>query len=361
MPDTTKILKDINGNEIKVSPSNLSEVDISDLKNEGSDAFVKETELESGLDAVREYADENDQMLYENDEILANNICLPYDSTATYEVDDIAIYKNQLVRCTVAITEPEDFNVEHWTPSTVKFNFVTKNGGQRITGEKVFDGSVTFNGNLSYTGTGSLIINPSYLGINNSEVQTNNTSVEIGAGSNKTYKNRLPSTFYSTVTFNDSPNVKSDLNFLGTDNKAKMTFNRDGNLYFKDGTAWSVNIDDTHKLRYTKSDGQLELRNGDLKLSDGFKIKWGGGSAYIQGNSANQCISFGINNFDKLIFYGGYSQFNSDLRLNSMGTNSKSVTTKEYVDNIFTRISGYDATKTQVLKNINGTLTWVDE
>lgn len=35
--------------------------------------------------------------------------------------------------------------------------------------------------------------------------------------------------------------------------------------------------------------------------------------------------------------------------------------TKKYVDNKYTSYSGYDSTKTQVLKNINGTLTWVDE
>lgn len=35
--------------------------------------------------------------------------------------------------------------------------------------------------------------------------------------------------------------------------------------------------------------------------------------------------------------------------------------TKKYVDDKPTTYSGYDATKTQILKNINGTLTWVDE
>lgn len=35
--------------------------------------------------------------------------------------------------------------------------------------------------------------------------------------------------------------------------------------------------------------------------------------------------------------------------------------TAKYVDDKPTTYSGYDATKTQVLKNINGTLTWVDE
>ena len=35
--------------------------------------------------------------------------------------------------------------------------------------------------------------------------------------------------------------------------------------------------------------------------------------------------------------------------------------TKKYVDDKYKAYTGYDATKTQVLKNINGTLTWVDE
>lgn len=36
-------------------------------------------------------------------------------------------------------------------------------------------------------------------------------------------------------------------------------------------------------------------------------------------------------------------------------------TSKKYVDDKPTTYSGYDATKTQVLKNVQGTLTWVDE
>lgn len=42
-------------------------------------------------------------------------------------------------------------------------------------------------------------------------------------------------------------------------------------------------------------------------------------------------------------------------------TNNNQFTRKGYVDTLPTTYSGYDATKTQVLKNINGTLTWVDE
>ena len=42
-------------------------------------------------------------------------------------------------------------------------------------------------------------------------------------------------------------------------------------------------------------------------------------------------------------------------------TDNNHFTRKGYVDALPTTYSGYDATKTQVLKNINGVLTWQDE
>lgn len=42
-------------------------------------------------------------------------------------------------------------------------------------------------------------------------------------------------------------------------------------------------------------------------------------------------------------------------------TNDYHIAHKKYVDNKPTTYTGYDATKTQVLKNVNGTLTWVTE
>ena len=42
-------------------------------------------------------------------------------------------------------------------------------------------------------------------------------------------------------------------------------------------------------------------------------------------------------------------------------TDQNGLTRKGYVDSLPTTYAGYDATKTQVLKNINGTLTWQDE
>lgn len=42
-------------------------------------------------------------------------------------------------------------------------------------------------------------------------------------------------------------------------------------------------------------------------------------------------------------------------------TSADQFTRKGYVDALPTTYSGYDSAKTQILKNINGTLTWVDE
>lgn len=42
-------------------------------------------------------------------------------------------------------------------------------------------------------------------------------------------------------------------------------------------------------------------------------------------------------------------------------SSNNNATNKKYVDTLPTTYAGYDATKTQVLKNMNGTLTWVDE
>ena len=41
--------------------------------------------------------------------------------------------------------------------------------------------------------------------------------------------------------------------------------------------------------------------------------------------------------------------------------NNADIVTRKYVNDKPTTYAGYDATKTQVLKNINGTLTWITE
>jgi len=60
-----------------------------------------------------------------------------------------------------------------------------------------------------------------------------------------------------------------------------------------------------------------------------------------------------------------FSTFGSPLATNNTYSYTPSSNyhpaTKKYVDDKLSSLSGYDATKTQVLKNVSGTLTWVDE
>lgn len=64
-------------------------------------------------------------------------------------------------------------------------------------------------------------------------------------------------------------------------------------------------------------------------------------------------------NRDNTIY--GTITFTTTPKFTKAPTTDEEATNKKYVDALPTTYSGYDATKTQVLKNINGTLTWVDE
>lgn len=56
----------------------------------------------------------------------------------------------------------------------------------------------------------------------------------------------------------------------------------------------------------------------------------------------------------------GWKKFRSEIDVPTP-TSDNNATNKKYVDALPTTYAGYDATKTQVLKNINGVLTWQDE
>jgi hypothetical protein len=58
-------------------------------------------------------------------------------------------------------------------------------------------------------------------------------------------------------------------------------------------------------------------------------------------------------NNDTVLTLGNYTEFKP--------TGDYNPATKKYVDDLLKGYSGYDESKTQVLKNINGTFTWVDE
>lgn len=57
--------------------------------------------------------------------------------------------------------------------------------------------------------------------------------------------------------------------------------------------------------------------------------------------------------------------FRGIIMINNSGFNSMDKTHADDIKKMFTevlaRVKGYDAGKTQVLKNVSGTLTWVDD
>ena len=48
-------------------------------------------------------------------------IASPYDSTRTYEVDDLAIYENELYKCVTAVTVPEAFDENKWQGTGISY------------------------------------------------------------------------------------------------------------------------------------------------------------------------------------------------------------------------------------------------
>ena len=60
------------------------------------------------------------------------------------------------------------------------------------------------------------------------------------------------------------------------------------------------------------------------------------------------------------VMFGGPLMPISEIAIYDNGV-TKIMATQEFVQNYLTTVSGYDSTKTQVLKNVNGTMTWVDE
>lgn len=91
------------------------------------------------------------------------------------------------------------------------------------------------------------------------------------------------------------------------------------------------------------------------------------------GTTYNTAYIFSDNSILRLNSYGnGYEKMECSIRdmaniLSKKNTSTYTPTgdynpaTKKYADDLPTTYTGYDATKTQVLKNINGTLTWVNE
>lgn len=100
--------------------------------------------------------------------------------------------------------------------------------------------------------------------------------------------------------------------------------------------------------------------NGALNVANFYKSA-NSSTISIETGSATSYWPYAITNSAQT-FYGTKSFYTiPQLAYNSTPAYDTQLTPKKYVDEKITTYSGYDASKTQVLKNVNGTITWVDE
>ena len=100
------------------------------------------------------------------------------------------------------------------------------------------------------------------------------------------------------------------------------------------------------------------LMRGDIVKND---PQYSYNSKYYDFSSNSSRAYWWLTNNDQLFY--GVKKYDAipELNVDRTYTNAKQLTSKKYVDELPTTYTGYDATKTQVLKNVNGTFTWVDE
>lgn len=107
-------------------------------------------------------------------------------------------------------------------------------------------------------------------------------------------------------------------------------------------------------LRITNTSVKLEIKKIEIDVNSDKSIT----STIISTHSMSSSSFVTLNDYQQI---NAIKVFNMVPQCSLTPTNDNNLTNKKYVDDKPTTYDGYDATKTQVLKNINGTLTWVDE
>lgn len=154
------------------------------------------------------------------------------------------------------------------------------------------------------------------------------SKLKIAEEINKAYKNGLNSIGFI---------VSSKIN-----DEQYLFVNNNNNIQNKPLTYWLYSIDSIHN-RYNNMDSPYKLLTMQLSIN----LSWT--------DDTCSCTSASIWKVELPL-----------LTTNNLGkytpTGDYNPSTKLYTDKThYEKMTGYDATKTQVLKNINGTLTWVDE
>ena len=119
------------------------------------------------------------------------------------------------------------------------------------------------------------------------------------------------------------------------------------------------------KLENAIAIGSFAKANGNQTIAIGISSQANNAGMAIgrEAKAEQKSIAFGwgakTTKAGQVMFGGTFMSIN-ELAIYDNGV-TKIMATQEFVQNYLTTVSGYDSTKTQVLKNINGTMTWVDE
>ena len=158
----------------------------------------------------------------------------------------------------------------------------------------------------------------------------------------------------NTVILNVNEIKNGDCIVINRSNIGKKTFvkfieNSFASLILTSGIYQFVYIDSNKIYIIGNTRSGIYYYNGPLNISQSNEYKF----------MLDEVRNIVYNNTTDTI--NGTKTFTTIPKITKAPTTDEEATNKKYVDALPTTYAGYDATKTQVLKNINGVLTWQDE
>lgn len=178
-------------------------------------------------------------------------------------------------------------------------------------------------------------------------------AIQGAGGGDNSFVNVAPH-FFSTLTTTDIQSIIDNM----LDNNIDIAYLRTPRSGYRNGAIVVASL--SSKLSSTTTSYVLNVWDFDFKdnpTTNGIShnkqaynvtISWSGNVPTVTNTSKSGSMS------TNTIYLNGSTQ-------SWTPSTDYSPVHKKYVDDKPTTYTGYDATKTQVLKNVNGTLTWVDE
>lgn len=219
-----------------------------------------------------------------------------YNATSTYKVGDYVSYQGKFYKCTTAIETAEAWNSEHWSETTAKDEF----GKEKNIIIAYNEADDTLKEKLTYI----------------FHYWKENNGLPTNVYYEDDYRYLVP---ISSIEVTPASDYNTEIIF--------------SSIYFSNNSTASYNY--VHYKTWFP-DGETISATVQKSTVNNKKLAaaWGGDSYYFPGALLS-------NNTKAYAPTGDYNP-----------------ATKKYVDDKLTTITGYDATKTQTLKNINGVLTW---